>query len=93
MSIVHQVLKSGGEERRTVGRTPINRNALLFFAGQAGVFSCCVRDVTNHGAGIHLAGLKVLPVDFDLSFDNFRTIRRCRVIWRDGDFVGVKLLS
>jgi hypothetical protein len=24
-----------------------------------------------------------------LSFDNFHTIRECRVIWRQGDFVGV----
>jgi hypothetical protein len=89
MSIVHQVLKSGGKERRSIGRTRINRNALLFFAGRTGVFSCCVRDVTNLGAGIRLEGLSVLPVDFDLSFDNFRTIRECRVIWRDGDFVGI----
>jgi hypothetical protein len=26
--------------------------------------------------------------DFDISFDNFRTMRRCRLIWREGDFVG-----
>jgi hypothetical protein len=89
MSIIHQVLKSSGRERRSIGRTRINRNALLFFAGQTGVSSCCVRDVTNLGAGIRLEGLSVLPVDFDLSFDNFRTIRECRVIWRDGDFVGI----
>jgi hypothetical protein len=88
MSIINQVLKSAGKERRTVGRTRINRNASLFFAGQACVFSCCVRDVTNLGAGIRLEGLSVLPVDFDLSFDNFRTIRKCRLVWRDGDFVG-----
>jgi len=36
--------------------------------------------------------LNVLPVEFDLSFDNFRTIRGCRMIWRDGDFVGVEFL-
>jgi hypothetical protein len=39
-------------ERRSIGRTTINRTALLFFRGQSGVFSCCVSDVTNHGAGI-----------------------------------------
>jgi hypothetical protein len=31
----------------------------------------------------------LLPLDFELSFDNFHTIRECRVIWRQGDFVGV----
>jgi hypothetical protein len=77
------------DERRSIGRTLINRNALLYFSGQADVFPCCVRDVTNSGAGIRLEGLNVLPVEFDLSFDKFRTVRKSRLIWRDGDFVGV----
>lgn len=89
MSAIEQVLKSARRERRSIGRTLINRNAPLFFRGQPGVFSCCVRDVTNSGAGIRLERLNVLPVEFDLSFDNFRTIRKCRLIWRDADCVGV----
>ena len=32
--------------------------------------------------------LSVLPTSFDLTFDNFRT-RKCRLIWRRGDFLGV----
>jgi hypothetical protein len=76
-------------ERRSIGRTKIAKGALLFFAGQAGVFSCTVRDVTNRGAGVRLEGLSVLPLEFDLSFDNLRTIRKCKMVWREGDFVGV----
>jgi hypothetical protein len=75
-------------ERRTVGRTTINRGVLMHFAGQEGVRACSVRNVTNHGAGIRLNGLNIVPSEFDISFDNFRTTRRCRLIWRDGDFVG-----
>jgi hypothetical protein len=26
--------------------------------------------------------------EFGISFDNFHTMRRCRLIWRAGDFVG-----
>ena len=89
MSTVEQVLKSAGLERRAIGRTRINRSALLFFHGGAGVSPCCVRDVTNFGAGVRLEQLKVLPVEFDLSFDNFRTVRECRLVWRDADFVGI----
>jgi hypothetical protein len=44
--------------------------------------------VTNHGAGLRLNGLIMVPSEFGISFDNFRTMRRCRLIWRDGDFVG-----
>jgi hypothetical protein len=91
MPTLQEILQRKEPERRSVGRTRINRNALLFFAGQAGVFSCCVRDVTNQGVGIRLEGLNALPVDFDLSLNNFRTIRGCRLVWRDSDFIGVSL--
>jgi hypothetical protein len=80
-------------ERRSKKRTTINHGALLFFACHAGVYSCCVRDVTNDGAGIRLNGLNIVPSEFDISFDNFRTTRRCRLIWRDGDFIGAKFES
>ena len=75
-------------ERRAVGRTKIDRDVLMCISGQDGVHACCVRDVTNHGAGLRLNGLIMVPSEFGISFDNFRTMRRCRLIWRDGDFVG-----
>jgi hypothetical protein len=76
-------------ERRSIGRTTISKSALLFFDAQRGALNCRVRDITNCGAGILLQDLNVLPMDFELTFDHFRTIRRCRVMWRQGDFVGV----
>jgi hypothetical protein len=76
-------------ERRSIARTTISKDALLFFDAQRGVLTCRVQDVTNSGAGIELHALNLLPLDFELSFDNFHTIRGCRVIWRQGDFVGV----
>ena len=76
-------------ERRSIGRTKIARTATLFFVGQTGVRSCVVRDVTNVGAGIRIQDLPALPLNFELSFDNFRTARKCQLIWRDGDSVGV----
>jgi hypothetical protein len=76
-------------DRRSIGRTRIAKTALLFSSGQAGVRSCGVTDITNTGAGIRLAGLTIPPLNFELSFDNFHTVRRCRLIWRDGDSLGV----
>jgi hypothetical protein len=93
MLTLYEILSQGTVERRAIGRTIINRHALLFFAGQSGVYGCNVRDVTNLGAGIRLNGLNMVPLDFDISFDNFRSVRRCRLIWREGDFVGVALMS
>jgi hypothetical protein len=76
-------------DRRSIGRTRIAKAALLFFGGQTGVRSCGVTDITSAGAGIRTQGLAVLPLNFELSFGNFRTIRKCRLIWRDGNFLGV----
>jgi hypothetical protein len=78
-------------ERRAVTRTTINRDVLMFFNGNIHV--CCVRNVTNHGAGLRLNGLNIVPSEFGISFDNFHTMRCCRLIWRDGDFVGVAFES
>jgi len=80
-------------DRRLVGRTRIEKGALLFFKGQLGVRACDVTDVTNRGAGIRTHDLSVLPTSFDLTFDNFRTVRKCRLIWREGDFLGLAFES
>jgi hypothetical protein len=80
-------------DRRTVGRTKIIKGALLFFSDKTGVQACTVRDVTNLGAGMRVQGLKMVPLDFALSFDNFRTVRMCRLIWRQSDFLGVAFES
>jgi hypothetical protein len=77
-------------ERRSIGRTTISKSALLYFDARTGVFTCTVHDITNRGAGIQLRDPNVLPLEFEMTFDNFRNIRKCRVIWRGGDFVGVK---
>jgi hypothetical protein len=50
-------------------------------------------DITNVGAGIRAQDLAVLPLNLELSFDNFRTIRKCRLRWRYGEFVGVAFES
>jgi hypothetical protein len=89
MPTVQEILRPQYDvERRSVGRTSINRDVLMFFTGQDRVQACCVRDVTNHGAGLRLNGLNIVPSEFGISFDNFRTMRRCRLVWRNGDFVG-----
>jgi len=80
-------------ERRSIGRTKIVKDALLFFGEQSGVRSCAVTDITNAGACIHLRGLPVLPLNFELSFDKFRTSRKCLLIWRDRYCAGVAFES
>ena len=76
-------------ERRSVARTKIAKDARLFFAGQIGVQSCIVRDITSVGAGLRIQELPAVPLNFELTFDNFHTARKCRLIWRVDEFVGV----
>jgi hypothetical protein len=76
-------------ERRSIGRTKLAKSALLFFNRQTGVRSCGVTDITNAGARIRVYDMAVLPLTFEVTFDNFRTVRECRLIWRDGDFLGI----
>ena len=48
------------DDRRLVGRTRIEKGALLFFKGQLGVRTCNVTDVTNRDAGIQTHNSSVL---------------------------------
>jgi hypothetical protein len=57
------------------------------------VRACAVTDITNVGACICTQDLPAMPLNFELSFDNFRTTRNCRLIWRKHDFVGVAFES
>jgi hypothetical protein len=47
----------------------------------------------NSGAGIRAQNLQIMPLDFELSFDGFRTVRNCRLIWRQDKFFGVAFES
>lgn len=63
----------GERVRAAIDReTRIAIGALLSFAGQAGVRSCTVRDITNVGAGIRIQELPAVSLNFELSFDNFQ---------------------
>ena len=80
---------SSHNDRRAVGRAGIEKGALLFFKGQIGARGCNVIDISHGGAKLRTHNLSVLPNTFELTFDNFLTIRQCRLIWRDGDFLGL----
>ena len=84
---------AGRSDRRSIARTQIKKGALLFFSEKAGVYPCTVRNVTNRGAGIRAHDLTVAPIEFALSFDKFRTVRMCRLIWRQSDFLGIEFNS
>ena len=64
-------------------------DGLLFFRGGRELHTCTAYRVTPTSARIHCDGLGLLPIDFYVTFDKFRTIARCRLVWRDQNRIGV----
>ena len=60
-------------------------DGLLFFRGAREVRECVAYDVIQTSARICSDGLGLLPIEFYVTFDNFRTVGRCRLIWRYRD--------
>jgi hypothetical protein len=81
------------KDRREVGRRALFRSALLSLPGLPGAYSCGLRDMSYQGAGLRLQGLVLLPIDFSMLLRGSRSSIACRLIWRDGDYAGVKFLS
>jgi hypothetical protein len=77
------------DDRRSNGRSRTSKAGSISFGRQTSEHSCDVEvtDLANGGAGIYKQGLAILPLTFELSFDNLR--RTCRMVWRRGNFFGV----
>jgi hypothetical protein len=77
-------------ERRAVERKRIYQDALLSIPRLRNIQACSLRDLSDRGIGLRLNNLPLLPTEFNLSLDGFRTTLACRLIWRDGAFAGVE---
>lgn len=75
-------------ERRSTSRTSVNRGGLLFFKGQLGARGYSIIDISYRGVKLRTHQLSALPINFEMTFDNFTTVHRCRLVWRKGDLIG-----
>ena len=75
------------DDRRSAGRTRTSKAASISYGRQDPACDVEVTDLGNGGAGIYKSGKAILPLTFELSFDNLR--RTCRMVWRRGNFFGV----
>jgi hypothetical protein len=80
-------------ERRRIARTRIFAPAIVIPSQGSLLRDCSVRDITSLGARLEFAETPVLPTDFALTFDCARTLRRCRLVWRIANEVGVTFES
>jgi hypothetical protein len=80
-------------ERRTLERIEINQPAMLHLDGIRGVYPCMVMNFHNQGAGLHCSTFHIVVFEFDLSFDGFKTIKHCHVVWRHRNYCGVEFVE
>jgi PilZ domain len=76
-------------ERRDVGRTRILRNAKIIALDRPAVVNCTVQNITHGGACLKVANTYGMPTAFELTFEQGRTRRLCRVVWNTEDMLGV----
>jgi PilZ domain len=80
---------SDDKERRDIGRTRVSRSAKIIPPRRGTMIHCTVQNITSGGACLKLANTYGLPETFELTFEQGRTRRGCRVVWRTTDEVGV----
>jgi hypothetical protein len=80
-------------ERRAMDRIEIDQLALLHLDGVRGIHPCRVLNFHRDGAMLHSSTHHTAAFNFELSLDGFKTIRHCRVVWRNGNTCGVKFVD
>jgi hypothetical protein len=77
------------EERRRLTRHVVMKPAKIGFDDQSSLVDCIVRDLSSGGACLQFPAPLQTSESFELSLDNFRSTRACRVAWRQTDRLGV----
>ena len=63
-------------------------DGLLFFDGGREL-RIVAYDVSRMNALVHADGLGLIPISFYVTFDDFLTVGKCRLVWRYRDDIGV----
>jgi hypothetical protein len=77
------------EERRRAQRTRVLKGAKIMFNQCASTMDCTMRNVSDRGACLQVATPVGIPATFELSLDDGRLRRPCRLAWQGADRIGV----
>ena len=75
-------------ERCAAERKLVHERARSPFRVSGSVFSCGVWGLSDSGADVRLNSVPLLPIEFDISLDGFRTTL-AGLMWRDRDIAGI----
>ncbi len=76
-------------DRRGGPRHRVFKGGKIIFNGGQSVVDCAVRDLSEGGARLRLAGTFTLPPSFDLLVVGSGTARPAQRVWQHGDEIGV----
>jgi hypothetical protein len=75
------------DENRKASRRRVLKSATIEF--DRGAYSCAVRNLSEAGAALDVPYAVSIPHEFKLIMECDRVSRRCRVIWRKENRLGV----
>jgi len=76
------------EERRRSPRRKVLKPGRIVFNGGFSVITCTLRDLSEHGAKLHMPSPVGIPLQFNLHFDSHSV--PCRIVRKQADTVGVE---
>jgi hypothetical protein len=80
------------KERRRSARTYVCKEAQILATDSHRALGCTVRDLSAGGACLEVEDGTATRQFLDLSFDWFRSSRRCEVKWRSAGKIGVAFI-
>ena len=80
-------------EKRKHARVATYKTATIFFGRNIRGISCFLMDISEGGAGLHVANVAGIPDTFELLIHGETDKRPCKVAWKMGKRVGVSFLT
>jgi hypothetical protein len=77
-------------EHRKEPRHRTLKAARIAFSDHRSVIDCLVRNLSDHGACLNIETTLGIPDSFDLILADDRSVRACRVMWRNDKQIGVE---
>ena len=83
-------MDQSGSNRRIATRHRVLQGGAISFHHLGAKIDCTARNLSETGACLLVQSPIGIPDDFDLLLDRERAPRRCHVVWRSANRIGVK---
>ncbi len=80
------------QERRRFTRHRVLKGGKIVFNRRYSAIDCTVRNLSDAGAMLTVAGQTAVPHEFDIEMEH-AFVRHCRVVWRHDNRLGVQFAS